>query len=335
MTALPDLDLMESFLGVVRHGSVSAAAPALGLTQPALSKRIARLEAALGRRLLDRGTRPARLTPAGRQLAAEAPALLARAREMLDRLERAEARPGGRLRFGMSDTLGALLGAEAVGLMGGMARSLEVRTVISPGLEAALLAGELDLCIDCPPFPEGLAGAGRPLFADPFVAVVPRALGGRPLGEIVAEVPHVGYGQRSKFGRRVTELAGALGARGPARFNFDSTQSLLRFVEAGYGWAITSALCLVQVPQALRGMALLPCPAPDASAPERRFFLLDGPDGEPERAARVQAILRGVFARLLAGPWARAAPAAAGMLAAANPEAPAWAAGIAEAGASG
>ncbi|MDU0349687.1 LysR family transcriptional regulator [Actinomyces sp. MRS3W] len=53
---------------VRREGSFSGAARVLGLSQPALSHSVARLEAALGEKLFTRSTRGTGLTPAGREL---------------------------------------------------------------------------------------------------------------------------------------------------------------------------------------------------------------------------------------------------------------------------
>jgi len=59
--------LHEAFLRTAEAGSLSRAAKDLKLTQPAISKRLERLEKELGVRLLDRGSRGVRLTDAGAQ----------------------------------------------------------------------------------------------------------------------------------------------------------------------------------------------------------------------------------------------------------------------------
>ncbi|ENY81485.1 LysR family transcriptional regulator [Sphingopyxis sp. MC1] len=59
---------MEAFLEVARHGTVKAAASELGLSMPALSRRIQTLEHAVGRPLFDRHHHGLRLTEAGRDL---------------------------------------------------------------------------------------------------------------------------------------------------------------------------------------------------------------------------------------------------------------------------
>ncbi|MBA3941283.1 MAG: LysR family transcriptional regulator, partial [Sphingopyxis sp.] len=59
---------MEAFLEVARHGTVKAAASELGLSMPALSRRIQTLEHAVGRPLFNRHHHGLRLTEAGREL---------------------------------------------------------------------------------------------------------------------------------------------------------------------------------------------------------------------------------------------------------------------------
>ncbi|PAL24547.1 LysR substrate-binding domain-containing protein [Sphingopyxis sp. GW247-27LB] len=68
MARLPPLSSMEAFLEVARHGTVKAAASELGLSMPALSRRIQTLEHAVGRPLFDRHHHGLRLTEAGRTL---------------------------------------------------------------------------------------------------------------------------------------------------------------------------------------------------------------------------------------------------------------------------
>ena len=60
-----NIEDVRAFAAVVETGSVGRAALRLKLTQPAISRRVQRLEAALGVALLDRDSKPARPTPAG------------------------------------------------------------------------------------------------------------------------------------------------------------------------------------------------------------------------------------------------------------------------------
>ena len=67
-----DLRLLEAFRAVVDHRSVTNAATVLGVTQPAVSAQIARLEQELGFSLFDRGTGRLKPTPEGVLFYAEA-----------------------------------------------------------------------------------------------------------------------------------------------------------------------------------------------------------------------------------------------------------------------
>ena len=63
-----DLIDLRSFVAVAELGNFSRAAALLNISQPALSRRIAKLESSLGTRLLERSTRSVALTIVGRAL---------------------------------------------------------------------------------------------------------------------------------------------------------------------------------------------------------------------------------------------------------------------------
>ena len=63
-----DLTLYQLFATTVQRGTVTAAAEALGLSRPTLSRRLSELEAQMGLALLHRSTRAVSPTPAGRRL---------------------------------------------------------------------------------------------------------------------------------------------------------------------------------------------------------------------------------------------------------------------------
>lgn len=85
---------LRAFAAVARQGSFSRAANEIFVSQPAVSKHLAALEAELGKTLVERQRGGSRLTPAGRVLAdyaLRAEALLANARRALDALDDADA----------------------------------------------------------------------------------------------------------------------------------------------------------------------------------------------------------------------------------------------------
>jgi DNA-binding transcriptional LysR family regulator len=98
---------LETFVSVVDHGSIVAAAAGLHLTQSAVTRRIQNLEDALGSPLLDRKTRPLQPTRAGHETYAFAKPVLSSVNDLkagiMDGGE-----PSGDFRFGMSRSLGDL-----------------------------------------------------------------------------------------------------------------------------------------------------------------------------------------------------------------------------------
>jgi LysR family glycine cleavage system transcriptional activator len=68
---LPPLTAIEAFVQVARLGSVKAAAEALSLSSPALTRRIQALERFVGHPLFDRRHQSVHLNPDGERLMAE------------------------------------------------------------------------------------------------------------------------------------------------------------------------------------------------------------------------------------------------------------------------
>jgi DNA-binding transcriptional LysR family regulator len=95
-----DLNLMRSLLAVVDAGAITVAADRIGLTQPALSRRIQQLEERLGVALLSRGRKGVALTAAGELVAAEARILVARYDSMCAEVAAHQRLEGGAIRLG-------------------------------------------------------------------------------------------------------------------------------------------------------------------------------------------------------------------------------------------
>jgi LysR family transcriptional regulator, nitrogen assimilation regulatory protein len=112
--AIDDLRLWQQFLTVADAGNLSRAAMELGIAQPALSRRIAELEASLGCKLLQRHSRGVVPTPAGRLFRERAERIIAAARELRSTMSAGADKPSGRLAFGMPPSLGSTVTAPAI-----------------------------------------------------------------------------------------------------------------------------------------------------------------------------------------------------------------------------
>jgi DNA-binding transcriptional LysR family regulator len=110
MDHAPSWDLYRSFVAVLREGSLSAAARALGLTQPTLGRQVAALEAALGLPLFTRSQHGLMPTEAALELRPYAEALQASA----DALRRAASGGGSEIRGAVRVTASEVIGAEVL-----------------------------------------------------------------------------------------------------------------------------------------------------------------------------------------------------------------------------
>ena len=93
-----DLLALADFNLVARHGGFGRAARAAGRPKATLSRRVSELEASLGLRLFERGSRVLKLTEEGRALFERTGALLTELDETASEIASGGARPRGRLR---------------------------------------------------------------------------------------------------------------------------------------------------------------------------------------------------------------------------------------------
>lgn len=99
------LPYLETFSAVVENGSFTAAADALGISKPVVSKQISLLERHLGVQLLHRTTRRLRLTHAGEVFASYAHRIMSDVREAEQSVLPLQHEPQGRLRISAPESL--------------------------------------------------------------------------------------------------------------------------------------------------------------------------------------------------------------------------------------
>ncbi|WP_053735528.1 LysR family transcriptional regulator [Nocardia sp. NRRL S-836] len=210
---MTDLDLLATFLEIYRGGSLTAAATRRGLTQPAVSGQLARLENEVGARLFVRGGRGVTPTPRADELARRVGSHLDHLRSALDPVAALEGvvRIGGAAEFMTARGLPALAPLTQRG----------VRFEVTLGLAADLLAALRDARLDVV-LSSVRPGAGftvTPFADEEFLLVGPpvlaqtvspallaedpvRALEHLPLVAYSADLPIVRRYWRSEFGRR-------------------------------------------------------------------------------------------------------------------------------------
>jgi LysR family transcriptional regulator, hydrogen peroxide-inducible genes activator len=159
-------------VAIADHGHFGRAAEACYVTQPTLSMQLMKLEEELGVTLIDRSLQPIRPTERGRQIVAQARAVLAEC-DRLTGLLHEEGPLAGELRVGIIPTLAAYLLPLLAPALGERypAIVLVVEELTTAHLIDQLLAGRLDAGIVATD--ENRPGVETlPLFDEPFVGYV-------------------------------------------------------------------------------------------------------------------------------------------------------------------
>ncbi|HWX48022.1 MAG TPA: LysR family transcriptional regulator [Roseomonas sp.] len=178
--SLPTLRQLRTFLAVVDEGSVSLAARALGLTQPAASQQLRELERNLGIRLLDRAAGRSLPTAAGAAFAAPARRAVAAAEEALAAALSHREGHAGRVRLGTGATACIHLLPPVFAALKRRLPALEVVVVTgnSDEMVRRVEEGALDCAVVTLPLARNRALQITPLVADPLVALLPKAMAG-------------------------------------------------------------------------------------------------------------------------------------------------------------
>lgn len=148
MDALSDLAF---FSLLVKHGNLSAAARGLGLTPPAVSTRLAKLEQRLGVRLLNRSTRRVSVTQEGELYLAEGSRILADLQALERSVSSSRAQPQGLLRLNATFGFGRAHVTPAISDFARQYPEVEVQlrltdrplNLIEEGFDAAVRFGDL------------------------------------------------------------------------------------------------------------------------------------------------------------------------------------------------
>lgn len=251
-----ELRHLRYFVVVAETCHFGQAAERLQMAQPPLSQQIRQLEAELGTELFARTTRSVSLTPAGEAFFADAQRILGSVEEAARRARRFADGKAGTLRIGLTGTasytqlpvLARLVKEELPDVV------LDIHTeMLTPAIELALLAGELDVGVLRPPArdPELVL---RPIAQENFVVALPdghrlAAAGSLSIGELRAE-DFIMYPAGSQSVVRDAVIRACQAADYYPRVAHESakTSTQLSLVAAGLGIAV--------LPESVRGIAL-------------------------------------------------------------------------------
>jgi DNA-binding transcriptional LysR family regulator len=270
-----DLRSLDIFLSVCDHGTMSAAARVLDLTQSAVSQTILELEDRMRTSLFDRNMRPLGITPSGAVLRQHATVLLADARQIAPLLRDVRRGKVPNIRVGLIDSFERLLlpslperllqFADSVSFVSGLTSS-HVDDISARRLDIFLGVDESDV-------PEGLET--WVLLDEPYVVIAPP---GTPVPKRVKDLAvlceslnFVRFHHRRKVGLAIERHLRRVGLELPRALEFDTPYGVTMAVAAGQGWAMTTPLCLYESGELANRVQCFPLPG---SGLQRRLSLI-------------------------------------------------------------
>jgi len=242
---------------VAAHGSFSAAAEALHVTQSAVSQHVAALERETASLLVRRNTRGVQLTEAGEALLRHTHVIIARLAHAEAELEAIAGVRGGRLRLATFPTAGASIVPRAIMRFRDAHPDVEVTLTPAAPLEgeAMLRSGDVDiaLLVDADQRRSIDDGLDRvQLVTDPMYVCLPRGhpkagKGRLRLDDLRDDAWLVGSAGSCPDHAIIHTACGAAGFRPRIVFQSDDYSSMQGFVAAGMGIALVPDLALLGV----------------------------------------------------------------------------------------
>jgi DNA-binding transcriptional LysR family regulator len=260
---MSSIRLMRTFLAVAAEGSFAAAAPRVALTQAAVGQQMRALESDLRRPLFERQGKAVVLNDAGRALVPQARRLISLYEQMVSASEPEAGSMAGTVHLGaVVSAVRALIEATLALKARHAALDLHVSAAKSMELVERVLAGELDAAIAVREPGAGSSElAWTPLYGEPLVLLVPRALQDMPAAKVLQSQPFIRFDRSQHTGQLIEKALKQLRARPQEFLELNALESIAELVRAGLGvsivpqlrearWAADAKLRIIELPRA-------------------------------------------------------------------------------------
>jgi DNA-binding transcriptional LysR family regulator len=230
---------LETYLLVVRQGSLVEAARQLGLTPAAVSQRVKALEAEIGTALLIRSGRRVKPTEAGHFILENAAKVIGEVQRL--RASAVAALPMGELRIGAISTV--MTGILPYSLRQMRDRMPLVEFFLLPGTSSALYRalcdGQLDIALIVrPPFALPKTLTSKLVRTDRFMLLAPAIHRHRTAADLLATEPFIRYDRNNWGGRLVQSWLDAQGLTPRDWIELDQLEAVAVMVSGGLGISI-------------------------------------------------------------------------------------------------
>ena len=235
-TAIPDWHLFRTFLTVVREGSLSSAARALGTTQPTMGRQVAALEASLGVKLFARSLDGLSPTGAGLRLIPSAEAMAAAVEAARRSASGEVGEEHGTVRITVSEVVGSEVLPSILAAIHAVHPRISVELALSNRNED-LLRGDADIAVRMVRPTQGALVAKRIGRIDVGLYGHRRYLKRHAMPQRLADLREhtlIGYDRNQAY-MRLLERMGGPATRDMFAFRSDSELAQLAALRAGFG----------------------------------------------------------------------------------------------------
>lgn len=247
----PTLRQIEAFKALVESGTVSNAAKALNVSQPAVSKLLTHLEEDVGFALFERGRGRIRVTGRGMRLYDEIDRVFSGVNQISQAIEEIRKEAGGRLQVGVMPGISSRFLAATASQICEEFPDLQIALAFhsSEFISDALLAQRFDLgiitqAIDSPHFET------KVIDERPLVAVLPKGHRLEAADEISVKdfdnEAFVAFTQQSQTGRIMAEGMANYGVTPKIAIEATTAQTVCECVAAGMGVAVMSPIFVTE-----------------------------------------------------------------------------------------
>ena len=255
-----DLHSLEVFVMTVELGGMSQCANHLQVTQSAVSQTISKLEKGIGAPLFDRTMRPLGLTASGKALIAHGKNLIEQARSTYDAVREGASLPVSSITVAMSYSLANQLTAPILSSLGHRADRWKIRSGISMEHQGGFLARDIDMLVTGSFNMEYRDTVELyPVFEESFILVFPENY--REPIEITERpptIPFIRFSRLTGMGQQIERQIVRMKLKLPQTVEIESSHQQMALVAAGFGWTITTPVCLAAVQELLPQLRVEP-----------------------------------------------------------------------------
>ncbi|WP_290432657.1 LysR family transcriptional regulator [uncultured Parasutterella sp.] len=246
-----DIPSLRIFLETAKDCNMTRAADTLGISQPAVSAAIKKIENKLGSALFDRDRRPMQLTTAGRLLWNRAFLIL----EQLDDLARSvqNSIEGKKpdVRLGFSDCMGACVSPLLMNDLLEITENLSGKCGSTPFVSSLLRQKKIDIALSSDPMEDLDETHAIHFLTERFLFILPKPLAERrkilctqDLISAVGNLPYLRFGKETFDFVQSERIYRSLHFMDTRRIEVDTNFAMINLIALGKGWSILPPLSM-------------------------------------------------------------------------------------------